>query len=333
VRAAPRTAAALRRALRLFDKSGQADGAWNAACALEILGEADINESLLAGARCPEGLLPARDRVAEKDWSAKLFCPERDAAADDLFAALDGAALEVGLETARRKRRLPALDPSTAEDPETSTATLAKTLLWTSKLLGLDVPRLHVLSELNANLLTPPAREPTLLANRALGSGLELSELAFLWGRQLAFLRPEHRLVAFYPTVPELAALVLAALSLGGLPQLPFKKLEGEAKLFARSLKRHLSPDALERLALAAGRFPVRDAGKATLSWCRAVELSASRAGLLACGSLETAAKMSERFPLAGQVEPKAQLDDLLSFAVGPEYAVLRERLGVALTS
>jgi len=333
VREYPRNPTRLRTALRLFDKCGQADGAWNAACALETLGQADINESLLAGARRPDGLLPARDRVAEQDWTAKLFCPERHSAADDLFAALDGAAIEVGLETARRKRRLPALDPSTAQDPETSTATLAKTLLWTSKLLGLDVPRLHVLPELNANLLTPPAREPTLLANRALGSGLELPELAFLWGRQLTFLRPEHRLLSFYPTVPELASLVLAALSLGGIPQLPFRKLEGETKLFARSLKRHLSAAALERLSLAASRFPLRNAADATLSWCRAVELSASRAGLLACGSLEVAAKMSERFPRAGQVEPKAQLDDLLSFSLSHGYSALRERLGVKLAS
>ncbi|HEV8247893.1 MAG TPA: hypothetical protein VGP93_19095, partial [Polyangiaceae bacterium] len=322
-----------RAALRLFDKCGRPDGAWNAACVIEELGEADINESLLAGTHRPEGLLPARGRITHEDWIKKPLCPERNERADQLFAALGDAALEVGLETARRKRRMPLLDESTVQDPETSTATLAKTLLWTAKLLGLSVPRLHVLPELSSNLVAPPSREPTLLANKTLGSGLELSELTFLWGRHLSFLRPEHRLFLLFPSANELAALVLSALSLGGVPELPFKKLDGDAKLFARGLKRHLSREAVERLKEEAGRFPVRELSSITVSWTRSVELAASRAGLVACGNLEIAAKMTERLPLGGQLSPEEQLSDLMAWCVSADYAALRERLGVLITA
>ncbi len=322
-----------RAALRLFEKCQRPDGAWNAACVLEELGEADINESLLASTRRPEGLLPARGRIGEEEWKKKLFCSERNELADELFALLGEAAVEVGLETARRKRRLPLLEPGTEQDPEKSTATIAKTLLWTAKLLGLGVPRLHVLPDLRTELAAPPEREPTLIANKSLGSGLELSELCFLWGRHLAFLRPEHRLGLYFPSVPELTEFILAALSLGGSPQLPFKKLEGDAKLFARGLKRHLSPQQLAQLKSLSERFPLQQSPQVALSWTRAVEMSTSRAGLLASGNLEIAARMSERFPLGMQLSPGEQLSDLMAWCVSDDYATLRERLGVTVTS
>ncbi len=322
-----------RAALRLFEKCHRPDGAWNAACVLEELGDADINESLLASTRRPEGLLPARGRIGDDEWSKKLFCSDRNELADELFTVLGEAAVEVGLETARRKRRLPLLDPNSAQDPEKSTATIAKTLLWTAKLLGLAVPRLYVSTELRGELFAPPERQPTLIASKSLGSGLELAELSFLWGRHLAFLRPEHRLTLYFPNVAELSELIIAALSLGGATELPFKKLDGDAKLFARGLKRHLSPQQLTRLKAVAERIRAHQAPHVALSWTRAVEMSTSRAGLLASGNLEIAAKMSERFPLGMQLSPAEQLSDLMAWCVSADYAALRERLGVNVTS
>jgi tetratricopeptide (TPR) repeat protein len=329
LRADPGNAPGYRTALRLFDRSGDADGAWNAASALDLLGEADVNESLLASAHRPDGLLLASASVSEKNWSDRLLCPERDARVDELFAALDVAVVEVGLETAARKRRLIAVDASTLHDPNTSTAMLLKTLSWSARLLGVSVPKVHVLPEWPTPFVALPTREPTLVVSKALGSGFEMPELAFLWSRALTFLRKEHRPLLFFPSVPELAALLLAGLSLGRVAQGPFKTLEGDAKLFARGLKRHLPADGFARLQVLADAFPLREASARILAWARATELSANRAGLLACGNVELSAALIRRFPLGGLVEAELQVKDLLAYSVSAEYSSLRACLGV----
>ncbi|HVU03047.1 MAG TPA: tetratricopeptide repeat protein [Polyangiaceae bacterium] len=320
-------------ALRLFDRSGRPDAAWNAACALEVLGDADVNESLLAAAHRPEGLLTVAEPLGEDQWNRRLFSTDRDSAIDSLVRGLGPALVDVGLETAQRKRRLVALDPSTAEDPQKSTATLFKVLGWSARLLGIPVPRVHLVDGLRVPFFAPPAREPTLVVSKALGSGLEMPALAFLWSRQLVFLRPEHLAVVFFPTAGELASLLLAALSLGGLPELPPKKLEGEAKLLFRSLRRAFPSDVPRELASVVRDFPVRESADRILSWGKTVELAAGRAGLLACGDLELAATLTKKFPLGGLVDPEKQVEDLLAFAISDEYAVLRDRIGVLVRS
>ena len=333
LRADPAHVAGYRSALRLFERCAMPDGAWNAACVLEVLGEADINESLLAGAHKPEGLLPARGSVIEEDWKNRLLCPERDPRVDEIFAQLGPAVLEIGLETARRQRRLIALDDSTLQDPTKSTATVAKTLLWAAKLLGVWVPKLYVVPELGSAFAAPPVREPTLIVSKSMGSGLDLPELAFLWSRQLTFLRSEHRAFSLFPELDELVDLLLAGLSIGGSAQLPFKKLDGDTKLFARGLKRHLSKDGLAKLQVLAQNFPLAEARTRMQSWALSVQHAAGRAGLLAAGNVEVAVNLTRRFPLGGLIQVEDQVKDLMAYSVSAEYASLRERLGVLVQS
>jgi hypothetical protein len=56
----PRDADAYRALLTAFEKAGKPDGRFHAASVLDALGAADVNESLLASAHRPEGLLPAQ---------------------------------------------------------------------------------------------------------------------------------------------------------------------------------------------------------------------------------------------------------------------------------
>jgi tetratricopeptide (TPR) repeat protein len=333
LRADPGHVASYRSALRLFERCAFPDGAWNAACVLEALGEADINESLLAGAHKPEGLLPARGALIEDDWKNRLLCPERDAKVDEIFSQLGSAVLEIGLETARRQRRLVALDDSTLQDPTKSTATVAKTLLWAAKLLGVWVPKLYVVPESSSAFAAPPTREPTLIVSKSMGSGLDLAELAFLWSRQLTFLRSEHRAFSLFPEVGELTDLLLAALSIGGSEQVPFRKLDGDTKLFARGLKRHLSKDSIAKLQTLTPAFPVTEAKARVQGWALSVQRAAGRAGLLASGNVEVAVNLTRRFPLGGLIQVEDQVKDLMAYSVSGEYASLRERLGVLVQS
>jgi tetratricopeptide (TPR) repeat protein len=330
LRAEPGRVDEYRTAMRLFEQCGRPDAAWNAACALEVLGEADVNESLLAHTHRPDGLLPARGSLTEAEWKSKSFCPERPDVVDGLLGLFSEAAMEVGFETARRKRRLPSLDPSQAQDPTKSTATLAKTLFWAARLLGCWVPKLYIVADLETTFSIPALVEPTICASKALGSGLELQDLAFLWGRQLALLRPEHRAYWLYPTLDELDEVVEAALSLAGASTTAFRKLDGEAKLFARGLKRHLGKSGLAALEALAPNFASTNSA-AIREWSKSVERAAGRAGLLCSGDLERAARLTERFPLPGLVSSREQVEDLLAFSISDEYARLRVKLGVAV--
>ncbi|HEY3496783.1 MAG TPA: hypothetical protein VGK73_18925 [Polyangiaceae bacterium] len=329
IRSQPRDAEAYRGLLGAFRAAKRPDASWNAASVLDVLGAAELDDSLLASAHRPEGLLSAQGTLPEVDWQKKLFCPDRDAALDGLFAALGDAVLELGLETARRKRRLPALEPGSEQDPEKSTTMLARTLLWSSRVLGILRPKLHVLDSVSGDLAVAPVAESTVIAGKALGSGLGLPDLAFLWARCLVFLRPEHRALALFQG-DELEGLVRAAQALGSSNGAP-RSLDADAKLFLRGLKRHLRGSRATTVAEAAALVPASGLRQRLSAFRRSVDRAAGRAGLLACGNLELATKLTQRFPQKSEIAADAQVADLFAFAVSDEYGALRERLGVAV--
>ena len=329
IRAQPRDVEAYKQLLGAFRALRRPDASWNAASVLDVLGAAELDDSLLASAHRPEGLLSAQGVLPETDWQKKLFCPDRDPLLDGLFSALGDAVTELGTETARRKRRLPALEPGSEQDPEKSTTMLARTLLWSSRVLGILRPKLHVLDNVPGDLAVAPVAESTVLASKALGSGLGLPDLAFLWARCLVFLRPEHRALALFQG-DELEALVRAALALGSSNGAP-RALDGDGKLFLRGLKRHLRGARATAAAEAAALVPASGLRARLAAFRRAADRAAGRAGLLACGNLELAVKLTERFPQKSELDAATQVADLLSFAVSDEHGALRERLGVAV--
>src|SRR5690606_15554807 len=166
LRAEPGDHELYRKVYALLDKLGEADAAWNAAMVLDCLGEADINEQLVADAHRPSGLLPAKGTVSEDDWGHGLFAPERDTELSEVFAAILETAVELRATFLRKKRRAPKLEPDKKHDPNTSTTTLAKSLLWASKLLSVKPPELYVLEEVPGALSAAPAESPSALVSK-----------------------------------------------------------------------------------------------------------------------------------------------------------------------
>jgi len=315
--------------LELLERANKADGVYHALAALALAGSASETQRALVTAHRPEGLLAARGVVTEADWLANLLCPECDPITHELVRALGDGAVELGLETAQRKRRAVALDPTAEQDPEKSTTTLARTLVWSARVLGLPRPKLHVRDAVPGELAIADTKHPTVLASKALGSGLTLPELAFRWARVLVYLRPELRLYAHFSAPGELEAVGRAAVAL--VASTP-PRLDGDAKLLLRGLRRHVRGPVLARLAEAIGAQSAAEVGARLRVGARTAELVAGRAGLLACGNLELAAKITERAPL-GAWPAAEQSADLVAYSLGDEYSALRARLGVALTS
>ncbi|HET9954696.1 MAG TPA: hypothetical protein VFQ61_09330, partial [Polyangiaceae bacterium] len=290
---APLRAATYRRAQALFESVGAADGAWQAASVLEALGDADINESLLAHQHKPDGLLMPRGTVSDAEFFGAL-CPtsatvlllpllsvlaRADAVAD--------AALGIGFLKHKKVYQEP--DPSYLHDAERSTAMFAKTLNWAARLFGQKVPSLYVFPELPSLTAPGTLREPSVYCARALGSGLSLTQLAFLWGRELPRQRPEFRMLAFFKRPDELAALIAASLTLAGVPGYDVRALSADAKRLYTALRRELSRESLESLRDAGSDIAPEELEQRAGMALAEFELLSVRAGLLACGDVVTA--------------------------------------------
>lgn len=314
-----------------FERKGDRDASYRAALCLDALGEADINESLLVTTHRPEGLQPVRGTLTYADWNERLNAGCRVPEATALLRAIGGSALgRVGFQHARRKRRELELPDEARQEPEKSTTTLAKTLHWSSRLLCVPAAELYVLAELPGSLgLQPGPEQPVVACSRALGSGFSLPELVFLWSRELAFARPEESALCYFPSPDELCLLLQAALAVGGAVSM--RSIEPDAKRIASGLKREVRGASLGALEQAAQRFNGTDVLQSATLFTRGAELVAGRAALAACGNLELALALEQRFPRGTATKPAERRADLLSFTVSPELGQIRATLGVAV--
>jgi hypothetical protein len=316
--------------LNHFQRKGDADGAYRAALCLDALGEADINESLLVSAHKPEGLQAVRGTLSYADWNERLCHGAKEPEVTALLRAIAPALPRIGFQHVRRQRLDRELSEDTRQELEKSTTTLAKTLHWASRLLCVPASELYVLPELDGSLgLVPGPSHPHVACARALGSGFSLPELTFLWARELSFARPEGLALCYFPSVSELSQLLLGALAVGGVTSM--RAIDGDAKRVASSLKREVRGSELLALQAAAARIEPQEVSRRATQLMRSAELVAARVGLVACGSLEHALALSQRFPRGRVTNAAERRADLLRFTVSAELGQIRAALGVAV--
>ena len=323
-------AAHCRRLFRDFERAGDRDGAYRAALCLETLGEADINESLLATMYRPVGLQAVRNALSYADWHERLNagCEERRVTA--LLRALGPALNRVGFQHARRLRRELTLPDEARHDPEKNTTTLARTLHWTSRLLSVNAAELYVLPEVSGVLaLSPGPERPIVICERSLGSGFSIPELVCLWARELSFARPEQLALCYFPDATELTQLLLAALAVGGATSM--RAIDSDAKRLASGLKREVRGAAFDALQAAAQSFPVAEVSARALAFIRSAEFVAGRVAFVACGDLELSLKLDRKFPRPRLTNTDERRADLFQFALGHEVGQIRAGLGVAV--
>lgn len=330
-RVAPANPDIYRRVRRLCEQLGNTDTAWNACSVLEALGEAELDESLLAGQHRLEGLPQVRGVVSPADFAALLLHEDEQPQLRALGAVLGTALDRVGLGYLRDKKRYFEPDPATLQDPEKSTTMLAKTLGWSSRLLGLELPELHVLPDMPAMLEIKRVERPLALAGRSLGSGLSLNELAFLWGRQLPRLRPEFRVLSFFKTRQELTSFMTAVLGVAGARGVDVKAFDRDTKRSYAALKRELKGTDPSKLKATVAKVPAVELPARVERLIRSAELTGVRAGLLLCGDVGKAAELIVRYPTEGLTRAEDQLAELYQFAISDGYSQLRQRLGIGV--
>jgi tetratricopeptide (TPR) repeat protein len=318
----------------VFQKLRLPDLALGAAEVTVLRGEADQRETFvhqeLDGVDVAKPLWPLRPEA----WDL-LLPADMDPLVDDILAAVAPAALGALAELVPP----PSLDARSRQDPQRSTASAVRSMVWASHFLSVPLPHLYVVEDPERGLRSVLDAESTVLLGGAVTKGRKLGELAFLVGQHLAYHLGPASLLLHVGSIDELSAMFLAAVTvvLREVPVPP--RLYEHARVLRERIEHRLDDEARGALELAVRAFD-RGGSRADLgAWVAANERAAARAGLLLAGRLDTAARLLRaprvsarvRGEPLGLLEPAALVTDLEGFLVSDGHTALRKELGVAL--
>lgn len=330
----PTRIATYRKLFDLHSRAGRADGAWLAATALEELGAADMDHQLVVDQYRAEGTQVVRPSAVfdERTWTERIRAREADEIVGAILRAIARPAAALRVSALRAQKKLPVLPPSSRQAP-TSTASIVRTFVWASQILDVPLPELFVCDGVPGGLAAVPADIGTTAIGPEAASGLALQELAFVVARHLAYYRPEHYVLVFYPTLPDLTQLFLSAIEIA-LPGMPLSSRSGVAgKKLVGGLAKHLKSAEREELERAASQFEEAGGRVDLAAWIRGVELTATRAGFVLSGDLAVAMRVLRR---ESRSIADLSLDDkrgeLLAYSASEGLVRLREEFSIAAT-
>jgi len=326
---APGRVETFRALARIATRVADADRAYAACGVLVHLGEADLDEQMTYQQFAPEVAVRPAQPLDEAGWRA-LLPSGLDGVVSALLAAIAPAAIAARVDQLRAKKTLPKPDPSERQDVERTTVSAVRTAVWVSKLLGVPTPALYLRPhEVPGGVAVLPTLEPALALGPSVLTGRSVTELSFLFARELGHVRMTGRMLAFYPQVGDLRALVTAGIHLVIGQTGP---LAPDVELARRELAKRLDPAHRAALGTAVRALTDRGGQLDLLAWLRAVERAACRAGLLACGDVTVAARvLSVDGHVVGGLSAADRLRDLVPFSVSPRYAEVRRSLGIAV--
>ena len=323
--AAPTRAQTWRRLFEIHTKRGNHDRAFLAALALEELGAAEMDHELLIDQLRPEGALRPVAALDDSAWDVRLRAPGHDPVLEAMIAAVAPAAVKAKVDELESARKLVALDPQTKQD-KTSTVTIVRAFVWASTVLGITTPDIYVLGEVPGGIAAVQSATPSTAVGPDVLRGLGLPDLVFLVARHLAYYRPEHYPLVFYPTLPELTTLFFAALKLA-LPDVAIPSADAVTKLRKR-IAAYVTPEEKDALVAAAKKLDAAGGRVDLGAWIRSVELTANRAGLVLSGDFHAAMKRikGEKRGIADVTVDDRRLD-LIGYLASSGHADLRKQL------
>jgi tetratricopeptide (TPR) repeat protein len=312
---------------RMYTRAKKHDRAFQACAALVHLGDADLDEQMLYQQYRPEAGLRPTSALDEKDWG-ELYPLEHDANVRAVLEVIGPTAIAYRVAQLEASGKLPVLTAKTRQDPEASTVSAVRSLRWGSQVLRVPLPEIHVLPDLASGISAIAAQQPAIAVGKAVLSGRSVAELAFLVGRDLTYFRPEHRMLIYFPSMPELTALVTTAIRMALPGAAGAASLRDRA--LAEALEKGLDAAAWERVRTAVQRVESTGSTIDLRGYVRSLEIAATRVGLLLSGDLPTAGKLlsTDVREVAG-LRAADRMRDLLPYAVSSPYAALRAKLGV----
>jgi hypothetical protein len=320
---------------RLFLETRQYDRAWCVSSALVFLRKADPEETQFYEQYRPKGFVRARARLTEELWQKNVYHPDEDRYLSHVFAAVSQAVAAVRA----KEHKDWGLKRKDRRDIATDQLLFSKVFNYVNQVLGVPQPELYLRPESPGELDLANAREkahliPSFVVGASLLQGRPEKELAYVIGKKLALMRPDHfvRWPTVVPTVAELKVVFLAALRLVN-PKLEVRPdVAQPVAQYVDLLKKLVPPQMLEQLGVVVQRF-VGAKGEADLhKWSNAVDMTATRAGFLVCNDFDVSARLVQTEPVSvGSVDPKEKIKDLINWSISDEYFGLREHLGLVI--
>ena len=324
--------------LRLFVELGSLDEAHAAASVLVGSGQADHDETALFQQYRPRGVIRAHGRLNEESWQRLLYHPDEDRGLSQLLATLSPA---IAMARAKLPKDI-GLKRKNQRNVLTDQTVVCKAFAYGSQVLGVQPPDVYLVPEskgeldvVNVKGVVPGAA--TLVIGRALFEMESDVELAFVVGRTLAAVRPDHllRWPNFVPTLAELEIAVRAAIRLVD-PERPIPAdMVAGVEQYAGHLNRTLPPQVIEQLSVLVKRIAAAHGGDlgvvvtALPRWARAACLTTIRAGLLLAGDLEVGVRLGEALAAPVGIDPADVVRDLSAWSTSEAYSELRTQLGL----
>jgi tetratricopeptide (TPR) repeat protein len=320
---------------RLYMEMRQYDRAWCVTSAMAFLRKADPEEQQFFEQYRPKGFARARARLTEELWQRNIYHPDEDRYISHVFAAVS----QVVAAVRAKEHKDWGLKRKDKRDVATDQLLFSKVFNYVNQVLGVPQPELYLRPESPGELDLANAREkgaltPSFVVGANLLQGRPEKELAYVIGKKLTLMRPDHfvRWPNVVPTVAELKVVFLAALRLVQ-PNLPVKPdIAQPVGQYYDALRKLMPPQMSEQLGVVVQRFIATKAEADLHKWSNAVDLTATRAGLLVCNDLDVASRLAQAEPVSvGVVEPKEKIKDLILWSISDEYFTLREHLGLII--
>jgi tetratricopeptide (TPR) repeat protein len=321
---------------RLFMEMQLYDRAWCVAAALSLLRKADPEEQQFFEQYRAKGFVRARARLTEELWQKNIYHPDEDRYVSAILAAVASAVAALFSKDVKNWN----IRRKDARDVQNDQLLFSKVFNYLVQVLGVPQPELYLRQDWpgDIDMPNPKEKEQTFAAfvvGTSLLQGRAEKELAYIVGKKLTYMRPDHflRWPRVVETVKTLEVVFLAALKLVQ-PKFPVKQemTQAVAQITDR-FKRLIPGSQQEQLQEVVRRFVASERSVNLAKWSVAVDHTATRAGLLMCNDLELAAKLVQAEPVAvGTADPKDKLRDLIQWSISDEYFAVRQHLGVVIT-
>lgn len=313
---------------RLFLYKRSYDEAWCAAAVMAFLRKADAEEQRFFEDYRPQGILKVQGRLSGEHWARLLVHPRTNPYLSRILEGVAGAALKAKIQQVGGSKTP---DKGSKHDPANSTVTFARTFGWSAQVLGMPSPDLYISKDKVGAVEALPTEPRASEAGRAVLTGFQPHEMAFICGKHLASYRPEFYIRNLFPGQSDLMVMLFAGVMIGA-PSTPLpSEIASNVRATAAALTPFIDARAKEHLREVVKAF-VQEGSKANIKrWNEAAELTACRAGLLLCGDLEVAKKVLSAERTGAGLSAADKMKDLLVFMVSEQYAALRSALGVTI--
>ena len=249
---------------RLFMEMQLYDRAWCVTSALAFLRKTDPEEQQFFEQYRPKGFVRARARLTEELWQKNIYHPDEDRFISHIFATVSSA---VAAAYAKEHKDW-GLKRKDRRDVQNDQLLFSKVFNYLVQVMGVPQPELYLRPESPGELDLANAREkaqliPSFVVGASLLQGRPEKELAYVTGKKLTFMRPDHfvRWPTVVPTLAQLRVVFLAALKLSQ-PAFTIKPdLAQPVSQYLDLLRRLVPPQMLEQLTVVVQRFIASKAG------------------------------------------------------------------------